>query len=368
MKLIYFDNAATTQVDSVVFKELELSAHSFFENVNSLHQQGQTNKQAILEKLQIMGRFFGVKTNEIIITSGATESNNLAILGSAEMSPKTKIITTKLEHPSITAPISKLLKSGYEVEFVNLKEDGTVDINHLQSLLDDSVFLVTIVGVDSVLGIRQPIEEIGLLLKAYPEIVFHSDITQLVGKSSFDLENVDLASFSGHKIHCLKGIGGLICKNSTVLSSQIVGGQSLTPYRSGTPQNELIFALAKSLEQIESNDEFIFKINQFIKDSLQAQENVVFNGSEKSVPHILNLSILGQKATDIQAYLSQAKIMVSTSSACSSNTDVSSSVLLITQDLERAKSSIRLSFSRYNTIEEAKQFVLAIETYLGGIQ
>ena len=270
--MYYFDYSATTKTDPKVLEKFNEVSQNYFGNANSTYEYAKKCKNVIDEASEIIADYFNIMPNEIIYTSGASEANNLAIKGVAELTDKKHIITTKVEHSSVVSTLSYLQSKGYKIDFVNMTEEGQVDINHLKELINDDTFLVTMCGVDSELGIKQPIDEIGKLLKDYDNITFHVDITQCLGKVPIDLTNIDLASFSGHKIYAPKGIGALIKKNTVKLSPLIHGGKSTTVYRSGTPQNELIACLGKAFEilmpNVEKNYEYISELNDYLREKL----------------------------------------------------------------------------------------------------
>ena len=365
--IIYLDYSATTKVDEKVLKRFSYIASNLYGNPNSSHSLGIQVKKVIEDATKNIGDYLGIDYKEIIFTSGATEANNLAIKGISESNRK-QIITTELEHSSIFGPIGYLQKLGKRVDFVKLNKNGTVDLNHLESLLSEDTLLVSVGAVDSELGIRQPIEEIGLLLKKHPGIIFHSDITQAIGKTNLDLTNLDLASFSGHKIYSFKGIGGLIKKSHLKINPLIHGGKSTTIYRSGTPATELVGALSESFnlfkDSLEEKYDDVKKINNKLKEELIKYENVVINSNDKSIPHILNLSIIGSKPDEVQKYFASNNIFISTKTACASDNKLSKTVLAITNDEARAASSIRISLSYKTTEQELKRFIQIFNKYM----
>ncbi|MCR5787563.1 MAG: cysteine desulfurase [Bacilli bacterium] len=364
--MYYFDYSATTKIDKKVLNKFNEVAEDYFGNANSSYEFAKNCKKVIDEASCIIADYFNILPNEIIYTSGASEANNLAIKGTAELTNKKHIITTKIEHSSVVSTLSYLQSKGYKVDFVNMTDKGTVDIEHFKSLINEDTFLVTMCGVDSELGIKQPIDEIGEILKDYDDIVFHVDITQCLGKIPINLDNIDLASFSGHKIYAPKGIGGLIKKNTVKLTPLIHGGKSTTVYRSGTPQNELIASLGKAFEilmpNVIKNYNYIQELNDYLKDELK--DVALFNSTNKSIPHVLNLSLPGVSKADIQKYLSDREIYVSLNTACSLNNDYSKAVYELYGDMDRAKSSIRVSLSYKTVKEEIDYLVQNIKDYL----
>ena len=214
--------------------------------------------------------------------------------------------------------------------------------------------------MNSEIGIRQNIEEIGLLLKEYKHVYFHSDLTQAIGKVKVDLTNIDLASFSGHKIFGIKGSGCLIKKKSVSITPLIHGGKSTTSYRSGTPATELIASLSKALrlalEEIDKKYDYVRELNSYLKDKLSKYDNVFINSNDKCIPHVLNLSVVGIKPEVMQHALEEYEIYISTQSACSVST-ISKAVMAVTNSKDRASSSIRVSLSYKTTKEELDYFI-----------
>ena len=311
-------------------------------------------------KINNISRYFKIKNNEIIFTSGASESNNFVIKGIYESHNIQKIITTKLEHSSILKPIAYLQKKGVEVIFCPLK-NGVVDLDELKNLIDDKNTLVTITSVDSELGIKQPISEIGEFLSDKENVIFHTDATQALGKIDVDLKNVDLASFSGHKIYCLKGIGGLIKKENIKITPLIHGGKSTTFFRSGTPQNELIALMSDAFDLLIPNVSKYYshvnKLKEYLINELNKLENIHINSNNNSIPHILNFSVVGKNSEDIKDYFSNNNIFISTKTACSTEGEISTAVKEVTGEENYAKSSVRVSLSYKTTMDEIISFI-----------
>ncbi len=360
--MIYLDYSATTPINQEVLDTFNFVSKNFGGNSNSSHALGKSAKALIEQETIKIAEIFKVKPEEIIYTSGSTESNNLAIKGIALNHYKEgkHIITSKLEHSSIIAPLSYLEKNGFAIDFVNLTSEGLIDLEHLKSLIRKDTILVTITAVDSEIGIRQPVEEIGKLLKESCNCYFHVDMTQCVGKSNIDLTNIDLASFSGHKIYGVKGIGGLIKKEEISIEPIILGGKSTSIYRSGTPSQELICSLSKALELVNTNLQekisLVDRYNNKLREFLSKYSQIIINSPSASVPHVLNFSTLGIDSDKILQALSEKNIYISTKSACSSEKPQSLSVLSLTNSEERASTSIRVSLSHITTEEELTIF------------
>lgn len=360
--MVYLDYSATTPVNEEVLDTFVKVNTDFIGNPNSLHKLGVDSKNLIDRATEQIAGILKVKPSEIIYTSGASESNNMALKGIA-LKYKNRgnhIITTSLEHSSIYGPLNYLAELGYEIDFVKLDEFGRVDLEDLKRLMCDTTILVSISAVNSELGITQPLEEIGKIVKQYPKCFFHVDMTQAVGKIPVSLENVDLASFSAHKFYGIKGIGCLIKKENVGLEPLIQGGKSTTAYRSGTPAVGLIVSMSKALRlACENINEKLLKVQEYkyyLEEKLNRYEMVRINSNKYSIPHILNISIIGVKPETMLHALEEFDIYISTQSACATG-ESSKAVLAVTNDEERAKSSIRISLSYLTTKEELDKFI-----------
>lgn len=358
--MTYLDYSATSPVDRDVLDSF-VKACEYFGNPNSMHKLGVDAKNLIDASSIQIAKLLGVKKNEIIYTSGASESNNMVIKAMEDYKSRgCKVITTELEHSSIYGPLNCLSEKGFEVEFVPLV-DGVVDIKALEGMLDETV-LVTISMVNSETGIRQPIEKIARMLKKYPKVFFHVDITQALGKIKFDLKDVDFASFSAHKFFGIKGIGGLYKRDGIQIHPLINGGKSTTIYRSGTPATPLIVSMSKALrlsyENMDDDLKKVKELNLFLKKKLSKYENVRINSNEYSIDQVLNFSVLGVKPETFMHSLEQSDVYISTQSACALG-DYSKAVLALTGDMDRAKSSLRVSISRKTVKKDITNFLEA---------
>ena len=359
--MIYLDYSATTPVEKEVLESFNKVCLDYPGNANSLHKLGRESYHLMEASVKQIADLLNVKPEEVIFTSGASESNNLAIIGSV-LKYKNRgkhILTTKLEHSSVIDTVKYLENNGYSVEYINILDNGKIDINDLKNKIRDDTILVSINHVNSEIGIVQDVNEIGLLLKEYPKIIFHVDGTQAIGKIKVNLDGIDLYSFSSHKIYGLKGIGCLIKKKNIELEPIIHGGKSQTIYRSGTPVVPMYVSLAKalklSLNDIDNKYNYVLNLNNKLKDKLETMNEVIINSNENSIPHILNFSIKGIKPETLINALSEESIYISTKTACSSS-DISDSILELTKDKELARSSIRVSISYKTTEEEIDKF------------
>lgn len=361
--MIYLDYSATTPVDDEVLEVYNKVSKNYIGNTNSLHRLGVESRKLMEESATQIANILKIKKEEIIFTSGATESNNLAILGvlGKYQNRGKHIITTKLEHSSILEVINYLKRNGYILDYVNINKDGTVDLEHLKSLLTKDTILVSINYVNSEVGIVQPIDEIGKIIKNYPQTIFHVDATQGLGKINLELEHVDLCSMSGHKIYAPKGIGCLIKKDHIELEPLIHGGKSQTIYRSGTPALPLIVSFAKAIKKayinIDEKYEYIKKINEKIKSEIKKIENIEINSNELAIPHILNISVIGLKPETVLQDLSNKDIFISTKSACSSELTRSLALHAMGKEESISTTSIRVSLSHLTTEIEVETFI-----------
>jgi len=366
-KEIYLDYSATTPVEPEVLRVFCDATLHFPANPNSSHHLGQEAKALIDSASNSILSILGAEDAEIIYTSGATEANNLAIKGTAfkKSTHGKHLITTAFEHPSVTACFGYLQNHGFEVDLVDTDPSGRVDISSLRNLLREDTILVSVALVNSEIGIVQPLAEIGKLLKEYPYVTFHSDVTQAVGKMLFSLENVDLASFSAHKFYGLKGIGGLIRKKDVILETQMHGGRSTTDFRSGTPALGLIVSMDTALRMAyERNDNqyrHVFGLNSYLRERISTIPNVLINSDSQCLPHIFNLSVLTSDANSLQKKLDNAGIIVSTQTACQSGTGRSETVFRLFKEEIRAKSSIRVSLSHLTTKDDIDRLIQTIE-------
>lgn len=361
--MIYLDYSATTPTNDEVLDTFVKVSKEFIGNPNSLHTLGRKSADLIDAATKQIADILSINPKEIIYTSGASESNNTVIKGIClQYQNRGKhIITTNFEHSSIYGPLSYLQTLGFEVDFVKTDENGVVDLDDLKKLLRDDTILVSITAVNSEIGIIEPIEEIGEILKDYPKCFFHSDLTQIIGKKKVNLENIDLASFSAHKIFGIKGIGGLIKKEKINLMPLIHGGKSTTIYRSGTPAVALIASLSKAMrlayQNIEDNYKYVEKLNSKLRNELGKYSTIHINSNDKCLPYILNLSILGVKPETMLHALEVKEIYISTQTACASSNSYSKAVYSLTNSKELAETSIRISISYVTKEEEIDIFL-----------
>ncbi len=365
--MIYLDYAASTPVYKEVLDSFYDSSIKYYANPNSSHKLGREAKKTIDNCTQEIATILNVKPEEIIYTSGASESNNLVIKGICERyrNRGKHILLSALEHNSLISAATVMQEQGFEVELIPVNHEGLIDLSTLKNMIREDTILVSICSVDSELGLKQPIEEIGDILKDYPNCIFHTDASQSIGKVEIDYTNVDLITVTPHKFYGLPGIGILVKKQNVSLKPQINGGKSTTIYRSGTPDLASIVACTKALhialENLYSNNIYITKLNKIIINKLKEYKKIVINNRSSSIPHIINFSIKGVKSLEIQKFLEEKEIYVSTKTSCCPIETPSKLVYALTQDKALSTSSIRVSLSSLTTEEEVNTFLETID-------
>jgi len=359
--MIYLDYSATTFVSDEVLESFT-NACKLKGNPNSNHRLGVECNKQIENSTKKIAELLKVLPEEIIYTSGSSESNNLAIKGIClkENNTKKHIITTNYEHSSVISPLHYLQDLGFEVDFVDTDKNGVIDIEKLKELIREDTILISIASVNSEIGIIEPVEEIGKYLKEnHPDIYFHVDMTQTIGKLNIKLDNIDLVSISAHKIFGIKGIGLLIKKKNITLEPLIHGGKSTTIYRSGTPQTELIISIKTAIEvalkDIDKKYKYVETLNKEVINFLKKYKNIHINSNSKCIPHIINFSFITVNPKELQKKLSDKEVYISTQTACSTG-NISPAVYSLTKDKKIAETSLRLSLSYITTKEELQEF------------
>ena len=361
--MIYLDYASSSPVDQDILKQFYDISSKYYANPNSNHKLGFESKELIEKSTMSIANKLGILKEEIIYTSGATETNNLVVKGICERYKNSgrHVIISSLEHNSIVAPLTSLQEQGFEIEVVPVKHNGLIDIDELRKMLRTDTILVSICSVDSELGIKQPIEEIALLLKEYDNCYFHTDASQAIGKVNIDYSNVDLITINPHKFYGMNGFGMLIKKKHVSLKPLIDGGKSTTIYRSGTPVLASIAALdsalSKAIDKQEERTTYISNLNKMIVSKLQTYPDIHINSTNNSIPHIINFSIKNVKSSMLVNKLEEHEIYVSAKTSCCPSATPSKLVYALTHDKALASTSIRISLSHLTTIEEIDSFL-----------
>lgn len=361
--MIYLDYSATTPVDEGVLDSYVKVTRDYFGNANSIHTLGVRSKELLMQATNQIADIFNCHPKELIFTSGASESNTTAIKGVAfkYASRGKHIITSKLEHKSVLEVMGFLSSIGYEVSFVNILPNGQIDLKDLESLIRDDTILVSICAVNSETGFKQPLKTIRQIInKKNPNVIFHSDLTQALGKTKFYLSDLDLASFSSHKIYAPKGIGILYKRRDLQIDTLIYGTTENCPFRGGTPALPLIVAFSKAIRLMNDNFNKNVKKCEKLKSELLkglSKYPIQINSNDLCVPQIVNFSLLKIKSETFVHALEKYEVYVSTTTACSS---LEESVVLKTisnGNKDVSTTSIRVSLSHLTSMEDIHDFL-----------
>ena len=374
--IIYLDNAATAKVDPEVLDSYNQITLKYFANPSSIHSLGQEASRLLDKSREQILNVLKLTHHEVIFTSGATEANNLAIKGYcfANRTRGNHIITSASEHPSVLNTVLELQNFGYEVTVLPVNENGAVEVKTLKAAIKENTILVSLMMVNNETGAINPIKEVGEYLKKFPKIAFHVDMVQAIGKIPLDLENIDMFSIAGHKIHGLLGSGLLVKEKKIILKAINNGGGQENNLRSGTNTLALSASLAKALRIAVSNQakdyEHVKTLSKRLLDYLKDNQDKYFiNSHFEENPYIVNFSLLHHKASVVVEALSNRGIMVSSLSAChAKHEDYSAVVYAMTNDLNIAHNTIRVSFGRDNTLEEVEDLIKNLEQIIKEIK
>lgn len=362
--LCYFDNSATTKCAPLVIEKMNEVMNEHYGNPSSLHNVGFDGEKMLSEARSIIAKSLKADEKEIIFTSGGTESNNMALIGSAMANKRAgrHIITSSIEHASVNAPLKMLEELDYEITYLPCDNNGTVSISELEDNIRDDTILVSIMHVNNEIGAVQPIEDIGRIIKKHnSNCLFHVDAIQSFGKYAINPKkmNIDLLSVSGHKIHGPKGSGFLYIKQGTKIKPIIYGGGQERGLRSGTEnvysQCGLGVAVSLMCDNMEDNVKKLRTLKEHFVDRIKDMDFATINGltNEQSAPNIVSVSIKDVRAEVVLHSLEEKEIYVSAGSACSSNKPaISKTLQAINVPKEMLDKTVRFSFSIYNTIEE----------------
>ena len=374
--VIYLDNAATSKVYPEVLESFNQITLKYFANPSSIHSLGQQANRLLEKSREQILDLLNLNHHEVIFTSGATEANNLAIKGYAfaNKGRGNHIITAISEHPSVINTVKELEKYGFEITVLPINEKGIVEVNSLKAAIKDNTILVSIMSVNNEIGTINPIKEIADLLKDYPKIAFHVDMTQAIGKVDIPLDNIDMFSFAGHKIHGLLGSGALIKDKKIILEPQNNGGGQENNNRSGTNTLALSASLAKALRLAinsqKENYEKVSRLRDYLLSYLKDNPDLyTLNSLDYNNPYIVNFSLLHHKASVVVEALSNRGIMVSSLSAChAKKEDYSYVVMALRNDLNLAHNTIRVSFSYDNTVDDVNALIRALKQIMKEIK
>ncbi|MFH1456870.1 MAG: cysteine desulfurase family protein [Patescibacteria group bacterium] len=359
---IYLDNAATTQVDKEVFKAMEPFFCDIYGNASSLHSFGQEALKAVEEARNKIAKFLNCDVDEIIFTSGATEANNIAILGSVESGGH--VITSAIEHPAVLETCTSLEKNNIEVDYIKPDSSGIINVGDIKNKIKDNTKLISIMYANNEIGTIQDIKKIGELIKNIDKnILFHTDAVQAANYLDLDVKklNVDLLSFSGHKIYGPKGIGVLYVNKKIKINKIQHGGHHENNLRPGTLNVPGIVGLGKAVELIQNRDnKKIKELRDYLWKSIQKKiSGISLNGGlDNRLPNNLNINVSGVEGEALLLGLDIEGVAISTGSACSSNSLKPSHVLsAIGVSTEDSHGALRITLGKNNTRDEIKYFI-----------
>jgi len=372
--MIYLDNSATTPVDPEVLAAFVKVNENFWGNPSSLHGIGAQAEALLMQSEKQVLSLLNASKHRVIFTSGATESNNLALKGfcNACQGRGRHIITTPIEHPSVHEVLESLAAQGYRITFIDAVLSDEEMIQAIEAAICDDTVLVSMMHVNNETGRVFPVYKIGELLRGYPKIRFHVDAVQSIGKLTVDVDRLgaDMLSMSAHKIHGIKGCGALIVGEALQIAPEIIGGGQMNGLRSGTINVPGAVALAKALrlavEPLNDHYKKVGAIFDYALSELTKIEGVVINSTGHiQSPYIINFAAVPIKGETLVHALEEHDIYISAKSACSSKSAAASRILLamgISEDI--ALESVRVSFSHWTTEDDAKAFIAALKTVL----
>ncbi|MCR4715770.1 MAG: cysteine desulfurase [Lachnospiraceae bacterium] len=367
---VYLDNAATTKAFDEVTELMVKVLKEDFGNPSSLHKKGLDAEHYIRDAKDNIAKCLKCEPKEIYFTSGATESNNMAIVGAAKAKARLgkHIITSSIEHASVKNVTEALKKEGYEITYLPVDEKGIVRLDELQKSIREDTVLVSIMAVNNEVGAVQPIEEIAKIVKgADHEIIFHVDGVQAFGKIPIYPKRlgVDLLSASGHKFHGPKGTGFLFIRDGVRILPLIYGGNQQSGMRSGTENVPGIAGLGLAAKMVcETMDETsarMGKLKAEFLDMIMRLPDVKNNSGD--APHIVSITFDGVRSEVLLHALEDKGIYVSSGSACSSNKpELSGTLLNMGLSRDQAESTVRFTLSRYTTLDELKYTAATVES------
>ena len=377
--IIYLDNASTTKLDPVVKETFSSALDKYYANPSSIHKLGQEANYLLNKTKDEILTLLRCSNHQVIFTSGATESNNLAIKGVClrYKNRGNHIITSIYEHPSVLEAFKQLEKEfGFEITYLYPNSDGVISPQDVKKALKKETIFVSIMAVNNEIGSVNPIEEIADLLKDYPKVIFHSDAAQLIGKTNknINFSKIDLLTISAHKMHGLVSSGVLIKRKKIELLPLASGGGQEYNFRSGT--NDLASALAfkKTLELALVNQkeryDYVYKLADRLLSCLKDNPTLYeLNVSNPINPYIINFSSIKKKGSVVVEALSNSGIMVSSISACHSSKEKGSYVVASLKKSENVfNNTVRVSLSYLNTIEEIDTLVSTLDKIIKDIR
>ena len=366
MRRVDFDSASTTNVQAQVLKTYIDLLQKEYANSESLYDEGVAMHLKLEKARAAIASLLQVQAQEIIFTSGASESNSAAIKGVCfAQRDKKHILTTSIEHSSVRHAVAQMAEIfNYEVTYLSVNEKGVISLEEMKKSLREDTAIVSIMAVNNEVGSIQPIQEVGEYVKKHSHAYFHVDLTQAIGKVELDMKYIDLASMSAHKMNGLKGSGILVKKNHVPFVPLINGGEQEFGLRGGTANALVDLVLAKTLrlylEEQKKKRPHIQALNERLVTGLRKLEGVWINSPSEGIANIVNFSYPKIPSEVMQNALNKKGFMVSAKSTCDSKSSEPSEVLMaMGLGRDRSLSSIRVSFHGENTLEEVDSFLKA---------
>ena len=364
----YLDNSATTAVSEAAAQKALFMMTNEYGNPSSLHKKGLSAELELTKARDIIADSLAVDADEIYFTSGSTESNNTVVFGVAQAKRRNgkKVVTTAIEHSSMMESCKKLENDGFEVVYLTPDKNGVVPLSAFEEAVDDDTILISVMAVNNETGSIQNIERISKIVKRKnPDAHFHCDCVQAYGKMVLKLKkwNVDSACVSAHKVHGPKGVGALYIKKGARVLPLLYGGEQQKKVRPGTECAPLIasFGICVSEFDITANREYVKSLRDYLVEELSKLDCVTINSSVDALPYVLNISVDGIKSETMLHHLEQDGVYVSSSSACAKGKR--SYVLKAIGLSDRLiDSSLRISFSKYNTKDDVDALLASLKS------
>ncbi|MBQ3891520.1 MAG: cysteine desulfurase [Lachnospiraceae bacterium] len=381
---IYLDNSATTRVYPEVSNLMCKIMLDDYGNPSSMHTKGVEAEKYVLDAYKEIAEVLKVKEKEIVFTSGGTESDNLALIGAAMANKRAgmHIITTKVEHPAILNTVAYLKDEGFEIDYLSVDKYGRISIDELKEKLRKDTIIVSIMHTNNEVGSLMPLEEAGKLIKSVnPSCLFHVDAVQGFGKAVMPIKsaNIDMLSFSGHKIHGPKGIGVLYVNEKVKIKPISYGGGQQKGLRNGTLNVPGIAGIGLAAKMINENlsekREKLYELKSFFLQEISKVDKVSVNGCKQdasgeflvkeTAPHIINISVKGLRSEVMLHALEEKGIYVSAGSACSSHSKKESSTLkAMGASAEETDGALRISMSEFTTKEELETLIVELKAVI----
>ncbi len=364
--MIYLDYSNTTPISLDSLDTYVRVSKEYIGSTKSNSGLGKKTQELLDSITKEISNMFNVMEREIIYTSGATESNNMALIGVALANHKKgkHIIVSKLEHPSIYEICNYLESIGFEISYVDNDEDGLIRFDDLKRLIREDTILVSICAVNSETGVRQPLKMLRQIIKKENEsTLFHSDLSQAIGKSTISFRDVDLGSISSHKIYGPKGIG-ILYKSDLVKILPLIYGSKNNIYKPGEVPVNLVASMKEaikfSLKDLDKRERYISLLNDRLVEKLSTIDGISINKTKYSIPHILSISFDNVNSSMLSEHLSNRDIVITTNNS----NEINPSVMAIYNDLNRSKQTMRISLSHLTTVLEINNFLEAfLEEY-----